>query len=380
MSNILMDHNRNSTFVSFNCKNVKRSVECVRSLCKAADLIALQETWLVPQDLPFLGNIYSDFSFTGKSAMDLSSGVRRGRPFGGVAILWRKSVFTNVSVVQCESDRITAIRANTGNNCEVVVICVYMPTDHSDNLPIFTNCLGEISAIVQQNNVESVYILGDFNAHPTAPFFDELLDFCDDNKWICADITKLGKSSDTHTFYSEAHSCKRWLDHCLVTESAWQTITSIRVDYGVYWSDHLPITIKCNLDIIRNKCIYDNWKFNHIIWGDRQIDETEKYTDICNDKLKHLHFPSELCVCADSMCNNINHRPIIDNLYNDVINILCKASVQSKTVKKCKKGKSVVGWNKHVRDAHRQARQAYQSYVIHGKPDSGPIHDYLYFT
>lgn len=37
-------------FISFNCKSVKRSVDAVRQLCESADLIALQETWLFPND------------------------------------------------------------------------------------------------------------------------------------------------------------------------------------------------------------------------------------------------------------------------------------------------------------------------------------------
>lgn len=119
---------------------------------------------------------------------------------------------------------------------------------------------------------------------------------------------------------------------------------------------------------------------NDIIWGGRKDDEIETYSDICKAKLKDLHFPIELSVCADSMCSNLEHRSVIDNLNNDIVNIICEASVQSKKVRKFGRGKSVVGWNKHVRDAHKRARQAYQTYLMYGKPDSAPINDDMYLT
>ena len=95
---------------SFNCQGVKSSVGCIKRLCVSADIIALQETWLLPHDLQFLSNICDDFASTGTSAVDTSAGILRGRPYGGVALLWRKSVFTSVSVIQCSSVRLTAIK------------------------------------------------------------------------------------------------------------------------------------------------------------------------------------------------------------------------------------------------------------------------------
>lgn len=55
---------------------------------------------------------------------------------------------------------------------------IHMPTNMLDNLPDFTDCLGTVSAIVEEYGVESVYILGDFNAHPNECFALQLLNFC----------------------------------------------------------------------------------------------------------------------------------------------------------------------------------------------------------
>lgn len=105
-----MDISYDTTLISFNCRSLTRSLDCIKDLCKRADFVCLQETWLLPHDIQFLGEIDSNFAFTGKSAVDTSEGILRGRPYGGVAILWRKSRFTAVTVVECKSVRIVAIK------------------------------------------------------------------------------------------------------------------------------------------------------------------------------------------------------------------------------------------------------------------------------
>lgn len=174
------DNNYDISFVSFNCKSVKRSVDAVKLICQSADLVARQETWLLPQEISYLGQIHQDFEYTGKSTVDTSSELLRCRPYGGVAILWRKCVFESVSVINCVSARLSAVKLSLGDKC-IIVFSVYMPTDSSDNLAEFTDCLSKISAIIETSNIETVYILGDFNTHPGELFCCELLDFCTEN-------------------------------------------------------------------------------------------------------------------------------------------------------------------------------------------------------
>lgn len=167
-------------------------MDCIRSLSQKADIIALQETWLLPHDLSFLGTIDDGFSYIGVSSVDTSLGILRGRPYGGVAILWRKSLFQDVTVISCNNVRLAAIRVSCSNSRSFLVITVYMPTDCSANLSDYTDCLSEISAIIESSDTESVYILGDFNAHPGTLFGKELLNFCSEEKWTCVDLEILG--------------------------------------------------------------------------------------------------------------------------------------------------------------------------------------------
>ncbi|CAH4036169.1 unnamed protein product [Pieris brassicae] len=96
--------------------------------------------------------------------MDISSGLLHGRPYGGVGLLWRNDSFQSVSVIPCVSERIVAIKVSVAER-SMLFFNVYMPTNEIDNLCEFVECLSEISAIVENENIESIHVLGDFNAH-----------------------------------------------------------------------------------------------------------------------------------------------------------------------------------------------------------------------
>lgn len=377
---IVMDK-RLYSFVSFNCKSVKRSVESIRQLCRTADIIGLQETWLLPDDVQFLSSIDNEFVCTGTSAVDTAAGMLKGRPYGGVALLWRKSVFNNVSVVQCDNSRVCAIRV-TMDQKSFLVFSVYMPTDSDANLSEFTDCLSLVSAIIDNNNIDSIYILADFNSHPSELFYKELECFCSESGWLCADVFLLGLNSDTYTFISEANGSRRWLDHCVVSSSAMQTVVSVYVMYDVLWSDHFPLVMQCNLDCIKPK-IFDtsrNEQCNKIQWGERKQEQIDVYSKLCNDSLKLIDFPYELCNCSDYVCNNLDHRCIIDKMYDDIVNVLSQAASDSNSLKLCGGRKPIVGWNRHVSDAHREARRKFELWVLYGRPREGRLWDEMHTT
>ncbi|KAJ8704256.1 hypothetical protein PYW08_012980 [Mythimna loreyi] len=358
----------NSTLISFNCKSFKRSFECVKMLSCDVDVIGLQETWLQPSEIPFLGEVNKDFSFFGKSALD--TGVMlQVRPYGGVALLWRNTTFDSVTVIPCSSDRVVAIKVHMSNRSSLIVN-VYMPTDTPDNLLEFVDCLSEIAAIVESSDTENVYILGDFNAHPGELFGKEMLNFCSEQNWICADLVKLG--TDSYTFISDVHGSRRWLDHCLVSEAAWKTVTSVKVHCDIYWSDHFPLEVQCNMmKAIPKSTASQGFQLNKVSWGERNLRQIELYTEECNSKLKQIDFPSKLRHCCDNMCNNQEHKLVIDDLYNNII-VSLREAAESSYEGHCKgysgKGRPILGWNKYVRDAHRSARQKFANWVWHGKP------------
>src|SRR6188768_2390530 len=86
---------------SYNMHGFNNGLPMVKSLCSNHSIVLLQEHWLSDNDLLKLGSIDNDFCFIGVSSMTekLSSGILAGRPFGGVAILWNKSI-TNTKIIK----------------------------------------------------------------------------------------------------------------------------------------------------------------------------------------------------------------------------------------------------------------------------------------
>jgi exonuclease III len=88
------DSIHNVKICSFNMHGFNTGQSMARTLCKSYDIIMLQEHWLLKDTLTNLNLIDTDFAYVGVSSMSrkASLGLIHGRPFGGVAILWRKSL------------------------------------------------------------------------------------------------------------------------------------------------------------------------------------------------------------------------------------------------------------------------------------------------
>ena len=77
---------------SFNCRSLKSSVLDVSKCCNLIEILVLQETWLRPEEVGIVNRLNVDFHGIGWSAM--KNGIKLcGRPFGGLGIIWRKSLF-----------------------------------------------------------------------------------------------------------------------------------------------------------------------------------------------------------------------------------------------------------------------------------------------
>lgn len=60
----------NIVMATVNCKSLKTSAQQVRELCANADLVALQETWLLPHDLDFFHDFDSEFGCAARPPVD----------------------------------------------------------------------------------------------------------------------------------------------------------------------------------------------------------------------------------------------------------------------------------------------------------------------
>ena len=99
----------------------------IKRLCECNDLVFLQETWLSVLDIHVLSAIDESFYAKGISSMNVSEKVLCGRPYGGIAILWRKTL-SGCKVIDMDDTRLMGFELSTSNNT-LFFINVYLPCD-----------------------------------------------------------------------------------------------------------------------------------------------------------------------------------------------------------------------------------------------------------
>ena len=79
-------------------------------------------------------------------------------------------------------------------------------------------------------------------------FGDMLLNFCNANNVDLVDKSIL--SADTYTYGSSAWGTTSWLDHVVCTSDAKDCTTHVEVMYDCIFSDHHPVLVKADLNIL----------------------------------------------------------------------------------------------------------------------------------
>ena len=83
------------TLGSYNCRgynSVKR--DFIHKHLANVDILFVQEHWLSDSQLPDLGNVDNNISFSGVSGFD-NSELLYGRPYGGCAFLWQSALLAS---------------------------------------------------------------------------------------------------------------------------------------------------------------------------------------------------------------------------------------------------------------------------------------------
>ena len=172
-----------------NCNSIRKNSEIVQNLMSSHDIILLQEIFLVEDDINFLGNLNILFEFAAvPSSVNLNSGFR-GRPKGGLAILWRRFLNQYVRPI-IFSNRIMGIELSIEDK-NILIINVYFPCDYRDlhSLILYRTVLAEMANIFDSSNADTIVIAGDMNCDPfKGRFFAELCEFVNHYNCMVADL------------------------------------------------------------------------------------------------------------------------------------------------------------------------------------------------
>ena len=135
-------------------------------LCsKSCDYLCLSETWLLHDNLGELGNINDRYMYTGTSGTDSNSRILRGRPSGGTAIFFRKSLSKFIVPLKLKHKRISGVKITTESNFSYILLAIYMPCDNFSNTvnQEYVDVVNAIELIINSEDWNGLIVCGDFN-------------------------------------------------------------------------------------------------------------------------------------------------------------------------------------------------------------------------
>jgi hypothetical protein len=325
-------------------------------------------------ELSKFDDVNSEFRFFGSSAMDskCEQAILRGRPFGGVGVLFRKDLQAHITLKNCSPDgRVVAITVDCGS---IKLLCfgVYFPCDDrsQEYLNNISNIFGFVESLKENNPGCDCLIVGDFNfvcsnSHRgfrefTAIAADMNLVACDD-----LDVNDLG-----FTYFHETLGHKSLIDHVFISAPLKTHITDYKVrDDAVNLSDHLPVQFNINFPHHRGTGVI--WetprKIKEFRWdkGDRH-----QYYLESGDLLSRIKHSCE-CLDTDIKCNRSDCCLDIDIYYNEIVHSLLYAS--GLHIPKIPVSALKHYWSAALDDLKLSCMQMHELWVLAGKPCSGDI-------
>ena len=360
---------KNLKITSFNCAGFKhRNYDYISDLYEKCDIMLLQETWLYNFQSNIISNVLPNCQYHALSAMDESNITRVGRPYGGLAILWKNNLALSITPIKTNSSRLCAVNVKS-DKINIIIFNIYMPCDNNsdESFDIFGDVLFDLLSILDTYRGFDLIMGGDFNVdfkRNESRNLGLLKQFIDEEFLNC--IT-LDLPNDEYT-YDNNRGNKSFIDHFILSESLINCNIIISHD-GNNLSDHSPITLNttCSSTIIPNKNTA------------RHILEWDKVTDIHLNNYKTLldHYFSEFVIVNEILeCNNFNcrtHHEYISNKLEEFIDILKFCANSTIPSKVCNGKKRIRGWNDFVAPYKEKSIFWNDVWKSAGRPSTGQL-------
>lgn len=302
---------------TYNMHGFNNGASFLKQLCSNNDLIFVQEHWLQNSQLHMFNTIDDQFKFYGNSSMEnrLSKGLLKGRPFGGVGVLWRKDLNAIVSTYNCDTEgRVVVTRINCANT-KLLVCGLYLYCDDHSQVYVHNviNILGYIESILDKHLDYKCIILGDFNFECDS----SNLGFCEFNKLakdyglvVCDDLDVSGCG---YTYCHASLHQHSLIDHVFVSQSIRPLVRDYEIiSDGANLSDHLPIQFKllCNVSRSVKSNLKSQHKVTNFRWDKGDLSKYYLHTGMMLQKIDH----ALLCNGNNYNCVNTDHHNRCRNL------------------------------------------------------------------
>jgi exonuclease III len=365
---------------SWNCQGLKSNICGIKDLMKSADIIFLQEIWLEEYEGSFIQSIDRTFGVKFLSGMDPSREKNRGRPFGGVAILWKKAIIDNVGgTIYGENRRILGVELVIGGN-KFKCINVYAPCEykgHED--PDIYEFWGQLNACIELWESEKIIIGGDFNTdyNRSGEHLDMFQNCIEENGLYKGDK----EFEEKVTYVSKINGTSSWIDHFMVTKEINDSLVKADVLNQIVGSDHYPLRIclklKGNINLIdQTEKVQEHLSANKPVnWSMCNKLQREQYAWEVTEILKGSLLP-QVFTCNSQDCKLKQHKADLQGVVKFLNEIMkfCEQKVFSEGIKRDKKGKKrIPGWEDLVKEKYKDFKEANLIWFKNGRQKEGTL-------
>lgn len=357
--------------VSYNCRGWNSGHTAVFDLLQSNDICFIQEHWLFEEQLNLL-NIHNDFLSSSVSGME-SHTLLHGRPFGGCAILYRKSLIPHVARLSSCSKRFCSVLLTDHRGSTTLLICVYLPfcdgSAESSNQFLIT--LGELEGFIARHECDHLLIAGDFNTdfNRNNVNLRHLQSFMSDLNLVSADLSH--QSSIQFTYLRDDGAASSWPDHYLCDLSLAGHLSHFRrFDFGSNLSDHSPLlcSLRADLSAPCPSSPTSPTPSVRIAWHAVTPDLAASYCSLLSSNLPPL--PDSVRDCCEPSCTQ--HHAFLDGFCEQLSRCLYDSALASFPL--VKQSSSVPGWNNGARLLKEKANFWHAVWCKAGSPSVGVLH------
>ena len=330
------------------------------------DVILLQEHWLAVTNLNKF-DTFSGYFCYGSSAMSsrLESGILKGRPFGGVAVLVSNK-FKHCCTLLMSSERYLIIRL-----FDFIIVNVYLPcVGTMDRSLLLDETMSDIFSCFSEYSDCKLLIGGDFNCDldGESEAATAIEQFISDNELVRCDTAA---NVRLNTYVNVALNHSSCLDYFIISSSC-NVLNYEVIDNGANLSDHMPVKINFECDnniktfkFRATKCT-SNTKQLFLRWDHANL---SRYYFSTGERLQPIL--ESIKMIEYQNLNPDNAFCFIDSTYESIVTVLNDAA--SCTVPKHSQGFYKYWWNEELNVLKNQSISAHQLWVAAGRPRCGPI-------
>ncbi|CAG2235471.1 ACOT1_2_4 [Mytilus edulis] len=319
------------------------------------DILLLQEHWLFDHELYLLDEIHTQFCGKGKAVDSDSSTcdlfIRSHRGYGGVAVIWDRTIDQYVKPLDDGNNRIQCIELTIKK--PVLIVSAYLPTKaDNDKYDEYSECIDQLFELIQKyDTTHDVIIGGDFNEDISKTNNSRRARKL--NKFIEECNMKIDLKGPTFINVKGVEVSE--IDYFIYKVNNFKNLESTRlVDIPSNVSDHYPIKVILPCELTKKDPLESNIQ-SRIRWN--KVD-TKRYSDIINKQIPVLL--EKLNTQEDSITNRVEETM-------EILSISAKKCCAQKSYGKNKLKLKI--WNPQIKDSLHQNKTAYKIWKDEGRPN-----------